>query len=417
MVVEVINTGTELLLGDILNTNFQYLSQELNQMGFDVLYQTTVGDNEQRLTEVLQIALTRADIVVTTGGLGPTRGDITKEMVAQVLALPLELDQPTLDKINNFFIHKGICMPENNVKQALVPQGATILHNETGTAPGIAVEVEDKVIILLPGPPNEMKHVCSKQMLPFLRAHYAKQGIIHSKVLRLKGIGESTVAEKLDDIIITQSNPTIAIYARRGEIIIRITAKGSDLASAEAMIANMEAKVRKRLADKIYGVDSDSLAQKLGEVLLEHQGTIAFAESCTGGLASSMLTDVPGSSEYLVGSVVSYSNKAKRNVINVSKASLEQYGAVSEQVALEMASGVRKLFGTTLGVGITGIAGPGGGSEEKPVGLVYMAVASEKGLVCQKHMFSGSRTDNKLRSVLAAFSLALDKLNKEFKEN
>ncbi|MEG0832285.1 MAG: CinA family nicotinamide mononucleotide deamidase-related protein, partial [Acidaminococcaceae bacterium] len=258
MVVEVINTGTELLLGDILNTNFQYLSQELNQMGFDVLYQTTVGDNEQRLTEVLQIALTRADIVVTTGGLGPTRGDITKEMVAQVLALPLELDQPTLDKINNFFIHKGICMPENNVKQALVPQGATILHNETGTAPGIAVEVEDKVIILLPGPPNEMKHVCSKQMLPFLRAHYAKQGIIHSKVLRLKGIGESTVAEKLDDIIITQSNPTIAIYARRGEIIIRITAKGSDLASAEAMIANMEAKVRKRLADKIYGVDSDS---------------------------------------------------------------------------------------------------------------------------------------------------------------
>lgn len=413
MVVEVINTGTELLLGDILNTNFQYLSKELNQKGFDVLYQTTVGDNEQRLSEVLKIALSRSDIVVTTGGLGPTRGDITKEIVAAVLNLPLELDQTTLDKINSFFSHKGICMPENNVKQAMVPQGAYVLNNDTGTAPGLAVKTDGKLVIMLPGPPNEMKHVCSEQMLPFLEEHFVKQGIIHSKVLRLMGIGESTVAEKLDDIILSQTNPTIAIYARRGEIIIRITAKGFDCATAEAMIATMETEVRKRLEDNIYGVDNDSLAKKLGEELLKGNHTISFAESCTGGLATSMLTDVPGSSEYLLGSVVSYSNGAKAKVIGVSEESLKQYGAVSEQVACEMAVGVRNLFGTTLGVSITGIAGPGGGSEEKPVGLVYMAVAGEKGIVCQKHKFSGSRTYNKLRSVLAAFSLALDKLNDE----
>lgn len=414
MIVEVINTGTELLLGDILNTNFQYLSKALNQKGFDVLYQTTVGDNETRLREVLKIAIARADIIVTTGGLGPTRGDITKEMVASALDLPLELDQETLEKINQFFIHRGICMPENNVKQAMIPQGAHILKNDAGTAPGLAVEADDKLIILLPGPPNEMKHVCTEQMLPFLEEHFSQQGIIHSKVLRLKGIGESTVAEKLDDIIMSQTNPTIAIYARSGEIIIRITAKSIDYAMAEAMIAEMEAEVRKRLENNIYGVDNESLAKKLGEELLKRNSTISFAESCTGGLASSMLTDIPGSSEYLLGSVVSYSNEAKAKVINVSEDSLKKYGAVSEQVAREMAAGVRNLFNTTLGVGITGIAGPGGGSSEKPVGLVYMAIASEKGIVCQKHKFNGSRTDNKLRSVLAAFSLALDKLNEEF---
>ncbi|MGL5207192.1 MAG: nicotinamide-nucleotide amidohydrolase family protein, partial [Acidaminococcaceae bacterium] len=230
----------------------------------------------------------------------------------------------------------------------------------------------------------------------------------------LRGIGESTVAEKLDDIIMSQTNPTIAIYARNGEIIIRITAKGTDYDTAETMISKMETEVRKRLEDNIYGVDNESLAKRLGDELLERNATISFAESCTGGLASSMLTDIAGSSGYLIGSVVSYSNTAKASVINVSEESLRKFGAVSEQVACEMAVGVRNLFGTTLGVSITGIAGPGGGSAEKPVGLVYMAIASEKGTVCQKHNFTGSRTDNKLRSVLAAFSLALDKLIEDF---
>lgn len=413
MVVEVINTGTELLLGEILNTNFQYLSKALNEKGFDVLYQTTVGDNEQRLCNTIKIALSRADIVVTTGGLGPTRGDITKEIVASVLEMPLELHQPTLDKITRFFTNRGIKMPENNVKQAMIPQGAFVLQNDAGTAPGLVLEAEGKIVVMLPGPPNEMKHVCMEKMLPFLERHFEQQGIIHSKVLRLRGIGESSVAEKLDDIIMSQTNPTIAIYARQGEIIIRITAKGSNFENAEALIAEMETKVKARLKSNIYGADNDSLAVKLGGKLAGTGSTIAFAESCTGGLASSMLTDVPGSSDYLLGSVVSYSNMAKVKVLGVSEESLKDFGAVSEQVACEMAAGVRNLFGTTYGIGITGIAGPGGGSEEKPVGLVYMAIASEKETVCQKYKFAGSRTENKLRSVLAAFSLALDKFKEE----
>ena len=316
MIVEVINTGTELLLGDILNTNFQYLSRGLNEKGFDVLYQTTVGDNEQRLLEVLNIALNRADIVITTGGLGPTRGDITAEIVAKYLGLSLELHEPSLDKIKDYFVKKGIVMPQNNVKQAMIPKGAHILTNDVGTAPGIVVETNTgKLIILLPGPPNEMKHVFNLQMMPYLEKHFKQQGIIHSKVLHLRGMGESTIATKLDDIIVGQTNPTIAIYARKGEIIIRITAKSTSLSEAQSLIVEMEKQVRERLNKFIFGVDDETLAEALGKKLSEGNYTISFAESCTGGLASSMLTDIPGSSNYLLGSVVSYSNMVKLSLI------------------------------------------------------------------------------------------------------
>jgi len=412
VIVEIINTGTELLLGDILNTNFQYLSQKLNENGFDVLYQTTVGDNEKRLLAVLNIALERADIVITTGGLGPTRGDITADTVAKCLNLPLELHQPSLDKIKKYFTQKGIVMPDNNINQAIIPHGAHILNNYMGTAPGMVVKAKNgKLVILLPGPPNEMKHVTALQMIPYLEKHCKQQGIIHSKVLHLRGMGESTVATKLDDIIIGQTNPTIAIYARQGEIIIRITAKSTTLDIAQTLIAEMEKLVRGRLNKFIFGVDDETLAKALGQKLNAGNYTISFAESCTGGLATSMLTDIPGSSNYLLGSVVSYSNMAKSKVINVRQETLDEYGAVSQQVACQMAEGVRNLFGTTIGVGITGIAGPGGGSDSKPLGLIYIAVANEKGTVWEKNNFKGSRSDNKLRSVMAAFSLAIDKLN------
>ena len=362
MIVEVVNTGTELLLGEILNTNFQYLSRQLNKLGYDVLYQTTVGDNETRLRSVLEIALERADIVITTGGLGPTRGDITKEVIADMLGLEMYLDLDTWDRINSFFVKKGLCMSSNNDKQAMVPLGAEILINEVGTAPGLVLEHNGKLIVLLPGPPSELNYVCQQRFLPLLMQRYAQQGIIYSRILKMRGIGESSVAAQLDDIITSQSNPTIAIYARRGEIIVRITAKASDV------------------------------------------------EEATGGLASSMITDIPGSSEYLLGSVVTYSNMAKQKLVNVSAENLEKYGAVSEQVACEMASGVRDLFGTTYGVGITGIAGPGGATEEKPVGLVYMAVADGNDVHCVKHLFGGTRTENKLRSALTAISMVIDKI-------
>ena len=243
-----------------------------------------------------------------------------------------------------------------------------------------------------------------------LGQRYAQQGIIYSRILKMRGIGESSVAAQLDDIITSQSNPTIAIYARRGEIIVRITAKASDVEEAKSLISGTEAQIYERLSKFIYGVDDASLAEYLGQELLKSGSTIAFAESCTGGLASSMITDIPGSSEYLLGSVVTYSNMAKQKLVNVSAENLEKYGAVSEQVACEMASGVRDLFGTTYGVGITGIAGPGGATEEKPVGLVYMAVADGNDVHCVKHLFGGTRTENKLRSALTAISMVIDKI-------
>ncbi len=410
MKVEVINTGTELLLGEILNTNFQYLSRRLNQLGFDVLYQTTVGDNAGRLKDVFKTALERADIIITTGGLGPTRGDITKEVLCETLNLGTYLDLDTWNRINNYFAKRGLCMSGNNDKQAMVPLGAEILTNEVGTAPGLAIRHGEKLIALLPGPPSEMQHVYEKQLEPFLINHFTKQGVIYSHIIRLRGIGESTVAEKLDDIITSQTNPTIAIYARRGEIIIRLTAKCMEVNEAKTLIAAMEALVNNRLGQYIYGTDDETLASYLGRELLRTGSTIAFAESCTGGLASSLITDVPGSSDYLLGSAVTYSNMAKHKLINVSQESLDTYGAVSEQVACEMAQGVRELFGTTYGVGITGIAGPGGATKDKPVGLVYMAVADEHGVKWAKHIFGGTRTDNKMRSALTAISMVIDRI-------
>lgn len=418
MIVEVVNTGTELLLGEILNTNFQYLSQQLNKLGYDVLYQTTVGDNGERLKNVLKIALERADIVITTGGLGPTRGDITKEVIAEMLGLEMYLDLDTWDKINTYFAQKGLCMSPNNEKQAMIPLGAAILKNEVGTAPGLTIEYSGKLIVLLPGPPSELHHVCEHQLFPLLLERYAKQGIIYSRILKLRGIGESSVAAQLDDIITNQSNPTIAIYARRGEIIVRITAKAEDIEDAKALISGTEAKVYERLSKFIYGVDNASLAEYLGQELLAHGSTIAFAESCTGGLAGSLMTDIPGSSEYFLGSVVTYSNDAKQKMVNVSEKNLQKYGAVSEQVACEMAAGVKNLFETTYGIGITGIAGPDGATETKPVGLVYIAVADDTGVHCKKHLFGGTRTENKLRSALTAISMVIDKIkesrNEEF---
>lgn len=411
MIVEVINTGTELLLGDIVNTNFQYLSRALNNAGYDVLYQTTVGDNAERLLSVLHIAFQRADIIITTGGLGPTRGDITKEMVARYLQLPLNLNAGWLQKIQTYFVRRGTVMSENNKKQALVPAGAEILVNEHGTAPGLALKTAaGKLVFLLPGPPAELQPMCTEQLLPYLQRTFASQGVIHSRVLHVRGLGESVVAEKLDSLIIRQTNPTLALYARKGEIIIRITAKGKNLLEAEALNKELEEQIRTYLPIEIFGVDDDTLAAVLGKSLLAKKATIALAESCTGGLASSLLTDVPGSSEYLLGSVVSYSNMAKAKVLGVKQESLAAYGAVSEQVARQMAEGVRKLFGTTLGVGITGIAGPGGATATKPVGLVYIAVANAHGTHCEECHFNGSRTTNKLRSAMTALSLAYDKL-------
>lgn len=410
MQVEIITTGTELLLGEIVNTNFVYLATELNKRGFDVLYQTTVGDNPERLQAALQVASSRADLIILSGGLGPTKGDITKEMVAEYCGQPLYLDLETWNHIHNIFTKRQMCMTTNNEKQAMVPEGALILKNQVGTAPGLVIEHAGRFYVLLPGPPFELKYVCEHEFFPYLETKFASQGIIKSLTLKVRGLGESLVAEKLDALITKQSNPTLALYARDGGILVRLTAKAATAPQADQLLQRLDRKVQKLLAGHVYGYDEETLAAALGKLLLEKQLTIAFAESCTGGLASSLITDVPGSSEYLKGSVVTYSNEAKHNLINVSKSSLSKYGAVSKQVACEMATGVRNLLGTDLGVSITGIAGPGGATRTKPVGLVYIAVADKEGVVCTKNLFTGLRTQVKLRSALTAIGMAYDKI-------
>lgn len=414
MKAEIITTGTELLLGEILNTNVQYLSRRLNSMGFDVLYHTTVGDNPERMQAVLEKAMERADIIITSGGLGPTRGDITKEMVMQVCHKESYLDLDTWGRIDAYFAKKGVCRPANNDKQAYVPLGAEILQNDVGTAPGLWLEYQDKLFILLPGPPSELTDVCEKQLWPRLLRRFADHGVILSRTLHLRGLGESLAAEKLDALIMAQSNPTIALYARYGEILVRLTAKAAGEAQAKAMLDTCEQQVRQYVDEYIYGVDDATLAACLGQELLKQGKTIAFAESCSGGLASSLVTDVPGSSEYLLGSVVTYTNMAKNKLINVQQDTLSRYGAVSRETACEMAAGVRRLLGSDLGVSITGNAGPSA-SEGKPVGLVYIAVATEDVVYCQEHRFASTRTENKLRIALAAISMAIDKLKEEKK--
>lgn len=409
--VEVINTGTELLLGDIVNTSFAYLSRTLNDAGFNVLYQTTIGDNGDRLEDVLRIALKRADVVITTGGLGPTRGDITKEMVAQVLHLPLVPSEKWMHKLTAYFASRRVVMTENNRKQAMVPEGAIVFDNEVGTAPGVGVWTnEHKLIVMLPGPPAETKYVFSQEVMPYLRKSFAAQGIIHSRVLHLRGLTESKVAEMLDQLVMAQTNPTIAIYARNGEIIIRITAKSDTLEKAEALNLEKEEEIRQILGEYIYGVDYETLPKALGKRLKEKHLTIAFAESCTGGLASSMVTDIPGSSEYLMGSVVSYTNRVKHQLLGVKQETLERYTAVSEETCREMAEGIRRQLGTDLGVSITGLAGPGGGTQDQPVGLVYVGVADKNGTKVRECRFKAARTTIKLRAAMQALSLAMDRI-------
>ena len=392
MIVELITTGSELLLGEIVNTNSAYLSSALNQAGFDVVYHSTVGDNRARMRSVMEIALERADIIITSGGLGPTLGDFTKEVMADLLGLPLILHEPSLEKIKCFFAHRHAHMPVNNQKQAMVPEGSYILNNSCGTAPGIVIQHNNKVIVHLPGPPHELKTMVKNELLPYLSVHYPQKSIIVSKELHTYGLGESAVDETLRDILLTQSNPTIALLARPGEILVRITAKADNTRAAEELIADTEKQIRTRLGNIIFSTNDKTMEEVVAETLFAQKKTIALAESCTGGLVTSRLTDVRGASAYLIGSVVCYSNEIKEKQLGVPHQTLLDYGAVSEPTARAMAEGIRRLNGTDIGVGVTGIAGPDGGTPEKPVGTVYIAVADKNETTCRLCHFTGNRT-------------------------
>lgn len=406
MIVEIVTTGTELLLGQIVNSNAAYLAEKLNEFGFDVLYQTTVGDNRERMQEVLTHALQRADIVITSGGLGPTQGDITKEVTAKICNRELQLHQPSLERIKKIFARRSVAMPESNVRQAMIPEGAIVVDNDWGTAPGVILEVDGKMIVNLPGPPSELRCMFQHSILPYLQKHFGLQGTIVSRVLHTYGISESALEEQIKDFISSQTNPTLALLVRQGgEIIVRLTAKGESVEAAKVLIAKLEEKLRQRIGKFIFGVDGQSLEWVVGQSLLAKRLKISFAESCTGGLVSSRITDVPGSSDYLLGSIVCYDNSIKISQVGVPAEILARHGAVSYQTAEAMASGIRSTFKSDIGVGITGIAGPGGGSADKPVGLVFVGIDGPLGLEHYQLNFSGQRTYIKDRTAQTTLNL------------
>ena len=408
----IISVGTELLFGQIVNTNTVYLSQELNNLGIDVLYHHTVGDNPKRLQDALEHAFLECDLVITTGGLGPTQDDLTKEIAAKALEDELVLHQPSLDRIASYFQRVGRPMTENNKKQAYLPQTAKILENNAGTAPGFALEKDGKTIICLPGPPREMKTMFQEQARPYLESK--SPFVIYSKMLRIFGIGESAVEDALSDLISEQTDPTLATYAKQGEVALRITSKRKDYIEAETAVFQMISQVRERLGNSIYSLDDEELHQVVGEKLIREEISISCAESCTGGLFAATLVNVPGISRVLDRSLVTYSNEAKREELGVRARTLERYGAVSMETAEEMAEGLRKKTKSRLCISVTGIAGPEGGTEDKPVGLCFVTAILDDRKITKEFLMRG--TDRSAKRRYAVLTM-LDLINQMISKN
>ncbi|MBD2197243.1 MULTISPECIES: competence/damage-inducible protein A [Calothrix] len=406
MSAEIICVGTEMLLGDILNSNAQYLAKQLAQLGIPHHYQTVVGDNVERLKQVMDIATSRAQILIFTGGLGPTPDDLTCETIADFFGAPLVEKPEIIEDMTAKFAQRGRVMSANNRKQALIPQGADILPNPTGTAPGIIWQPRPGVTILtFPGVPSEMYRMWEETAVPFLKSQGWGQEIIYSRSLRFWGIGESALAEKVS-FYFDLTNPTVAPYAGNGEVRLRVSAKAASEAVAADLIAPIEKEIREIAGLDYYGVDNDTLAVVVGKLLQASGETLSVAESCTGGGLGQMLTDISGSSEYFWGGVISYDNSVKVGMLGVNPEDLDKFGAVSATVAEQMALGVKTRLSTTWGLGVTGIAGPTGGSDTKPVGLVYVGLAGPKDEVTSiEYRFGSTRTRAYIRYVSACGAL------------
>ena len=407
MNAEVLCIGTEILLGDIVNTNGAYLARQLASLGIDVYHQSVVGDNSQRLLDSLKLALSRADIVITTGGLGPTYDDVTKKAVADYFGLDMEPHEPSVRKIEAFYQRRGAPMTPNNLLQAQVPAGATVFFNEAGFAPGFAVEQGGKTVIMLPGPPNELFPMFEKQVAPFLEKYTG--ATIRSRTIYIFGMGESLVENTLRDLMTSSVNPTVAPYAKSGEVQVRVSAKAESADAAFALIDPMVNHIRNMLGDVVYGVDIGSLQAAVVALLREKKLTVALAESCTGGKVAAAITDIPGASDVFGCGVCAYSNAIKQKILNVSAKTLAGHGAVSAETAREMAAGVRALSGADIGVSITGIAGPGGGSAEKPVGLVWFGVDCAAFQETSKQLLSRGHKEERgmIRNMAALYALDL----------
>lgn len=404
MNAEIIAVGSELLLGQIANTNAQYLSKVLSGIGVNVFYHTAVGDNRNRILDVLSIASNRSELIILTGGLGPTLDDLTKETLAEFLGLSLEKDVSSARSIEFYMKNRGRPVTAGNMKQAMFPQGSFVLPNEHGTAPGAIIKKINKTFVILPGPPFELKPMFEKYCLPQL-SEYGDCKIV-SKVLKIYGMGESMVEEKIKDLLLNQSNPTIAPLAGYGDVTLRLTVKCSRNDEPEDWFKPLELEIRKRLGIYVYGTDDESLESVAAGLLKKNNITLSVAESCTGGLICDLLTNVPGISKNLIESIVVYSNQSKSNRLAVKEETLKQYGAVSEQTAIEMARGIKYASGADIGLSVTGIAGPDGGTDMKPVGLVYIAIAyGNDSCQAQKHQLIGDRRRIKITAANIALNL------------
>ena len=401
MKAEIISVGTELLLGNILNTNAKFLSEKLAEMGIDVYYQTTVGDNENRILETTINALKRADILIFSGGLGPTEDDCTKEAVCKAINKKMYLDEKILKSINDFFI--GRIMPESNKKQAYVPEGSRILNNDFGTAPGFYIEENKKILVLLPGPPVELIPMFNNYVIPMLKLQ--SNLIIKSRIIRTIGVGESLLEEKIADLIHEQTNPTLATYAGRGQVDIRVTAKASSMEAANELLNTMQIELDKRIKEYIYSYNNETIEEVIFKMLNERKLKIGFCESCTAGLITSRIASIPGASRVLERSYITYSNLSKIEEANVSQETLNNYGAVSEETAVEMAKGLLNNSPIDISVSVTGIAGPSGETKDKPVGLAYICLATKERHIVIKNNFNGSRETNRHRFANSAFNL------------
>ena len=412
MKAEIITVGTEILLGDILNTNCRYLSRELAAMGIEMYYQITVGDNEERLLKTLKESLNRSDIVICTGGLGPTEDDITKEVCAKYFGYKLELHKPSLDAMIERFKHMNRVPTKNNEKQAYFPKEAYILKNDNGTAPGCIMEKEGKMIVVLPGPPREMESMFENYVKPYLSK--LTDDVIESEVLRIIGVGESKVENDILDIIDSQTNPTIATYAKGYECTLRITAKAKSVEEAKELIKPMSDEMKRRFGQSLYATGEASIEEVVSKMLVENNLKIAVAESCTGGMVSASLINYPGISSVFMEGCVTYSNEAKMKSLGVKKETLDVYGAVSDKCAKEMASGVAARYNTNIGIATTGIAGPDGGTDEKPVGLVYFGIYINGKVISKKYVFNGDRQGVRERATRTILNdLRLELLNME----
>lgn len=403
---EILCVGTELLIGDIVNTNAAYLSRRLAAMGIGVYRQAVVGDNPARLAEDIRAALSRADLIIMSGGLGPTYDDLTKETVAAVFGRTMEMHEPSLARITQYFQARGRVMTENNKKQAMMPVGATVFDNDYGTAPALALENEQgQVVVMLPGPPRELEPLFRERVEPYL--HPRCEAVMFSRNLHIIGMGESTVDAVLPQDILHSENPTVAPYCATGEVRLRVTARAPSADAAMLLCDGMVEKLKNTpVWPYVYGVDVPSPEAALVAELAARGWTVSTAESCTGGLIAKRLTDIPGCSAVVAGGAITYQTREKTAVLGVPAALIEKEGVVSEAVARAMAEGARARFDTEVAIATTGYAGPGGGTAEQPVGTVFVAVSTPDGTVCTRYAMSAKRDRAYIREIAATYAFS-----------